>query len=126
MQLVLSGDEKADELLPLLFDQGSDLLLQVLPDVFSGEKKQHGEGCVMQDDAAATHAAKMSKEEVLCAHRVHEHIRTHKTHECTDTQGMRRAAARVPWGRQRGGRAGARGLECHLGYCRWQSPLKHA
>jgi len=62
-ELVLSGDEKADELLPLLFDQGSDLLLKVLPEVFSGAKQQHGEGCVIQDDAAATHAAKMSKEE---------------------------------------------------------------
>ena len=57
------GDEKADELLPLLFDQGSDLLLSVLPAVFSGDKAQDGKGCVMQDDTAATHAAKMSKEE---------------------------------------------------------------
>ena len=62
-ELVLTGDEKADELLPLLFDQGSDLLLSVLPAVFSGDKAQDGKGCVMQDDTAATHAAKMSKEE---------------------------------------------------------------
>ena len=62
-EMVLDGDEKADELLPKLFDQGSDLLLDVLPDVFSGVKQQDGTGCVVQDDAEATHAAKMSKQE---------------------------------------------------------------
>jgi len=62
-ELVLDGNEKADELLPTLFDQGSDLLLGVLPEVFSGAKAQDGTGCLVQDDAEATHAAKMSKEE---------------------------------------------------------------
>lgn len=62
-ELKLDGNEKATDLLPLLFDQGTDLLLKQLPDVFSGAKQQDGDGCSMQDDAAATHAAKMSKEE---------------------------------------------------------------
>jgi methionyl-tRNA formyltransferase len=62
-KIVLTGDEKTTELLPTLFDQGTDLLLDLLPEVFSGAKKQNGQGCVLQDDAAATHAAKMDKAE---------------------------------------------------------------
>jgi len=62
-EMKLTGDEKTTELLPTLFDQGTDLLLDLLPDVFSGAKQQDGEGCVLQDDAAATHAAKMDKTE---------------------------------------------------------------
>ena len=62
-QFALKGREKADKLLPVLFDMGTDLLLKVLPEVFAGSKRQEGVGCVLQDDAAATHAAKMSKEE---------------------------------------------------------------
>ena len=54
---------QADELLPRLFDMGSELLLEKLPAVFAGEHKQTGEGCIIQNDEDATHAAKMSKEE---------------------------------------------------------------
>ena len=45
---MLGGDEKADDLLPELFDVGSQLLLDCLPGVFSGKFKQDGEGCTLQ------------------------------------------------------------------------------
>lgn len=41
----------------------SQLLLQVLPEVFSGKYAQDGTGCMIQNNALAVHAAKMSKEE---------------------------------------------------------------
>lgn len=59
----LNGNEKATDLLPTLFERGSRLLVDTLPAVWSGEKKQDGTGCIIQEEAAVTHAAKMSKEE---------------------------------------------------------------
>jgi methionyl-tRNA formyltransferase len=54
-QFALKGRAKADELLPVLFDMGTDLLLNVLPEVFAGSKRQDGVGCVLHcDDKANT------------------------------------------------------------------------
>ncbi|EKX42449.1 hypothetical protein GUITHDRAFT_141138 [Guillardia theta CCMP2712] len=59
----LTGDEKADQLLPILFDRGSELLLSALPGIFEGKYQQDGTGCIIQNDEEATYAAKMNKEE---------------------------------------------------------------
>eukprot|EP00892_Ulva_mutabilis_P004576 jgi/Ulvmu1/2490/UM137_0016.1 len=59
-ELVLRGDEQAPEVLRTLFQVGSELLVGCLPDVWSGEAERRK---VPQDEAAATHAAKMSKED---------------------------------------------------------------
>jgi methionyl-tRNA formyltransferase len=52
-QFALKGCEKADELLPVLFDMGTDLLLKVLLEVFAGSKRQDGVGCVLHCNAKA-------------------------------------------------------------------------
>jgi len=61
--MALTGDEKADGLLPVLFDKGSDLLVSSLGRVWSGEARQDGHGCTLQDEKEATEAAKMTKDE---------------------------------------------------------------
>lgn len=55
---VLDGNEQAPALLQELFDQGADALLEVLPKVWDGTVNLSE-----QDEAHATHAAKISKEE---------------------------------------------------------------
>lgn len=54
----LKGDEQGPELLEELFASGSEALLDVLPSVWDGTA-QH----IAQDHDAATHAAKLSKDE---------------------------------------------------------------
>jgi methionyl-tRNA formyltransferase len=53
---------QAPELLEKLFSMGSDLLIEKLPEVWSGEAEK---SAVPQDDAYMTHAAKMSKRDGL-------------------------------------------------------------
>lgn len=60
-QLPLTGDEQAPELLRTLLAAGTELLVRSLPQVWSGAAAG---AAVPQDDAAATHAAKMQKEDV--------------------------------------------------------------
>lgn len=63
-RLPLDGSEQAPELLQTLFDLGSDALLQALPSVFAGTAL---DAAVPQDDAAATSADKLSKDEARLA-----------------------------------------------------------
>jgi len=53
-------DMQAPELLGNLFSLGTDLLLRILPSVWTGEAEREA---VEQDEEAATHAAKLTKEE---------------------------------------------------------------
>ncbi|EIE21613.1 Methionyl-tRNA formyltransferase [Coccomyxa subellipsoidea C-169] len=57
-RVAVDEDIQAPELLADLFKRGSDLLLSRLPDVWSGIAAQQA---TPQDDAAATHAAKLEK-----------------------------------------------------------------
>lgn len=59
-EVALAGDEQAPELLCALFEAGTALLVDALPAVWAGEA---GRAAVAQDEAAATHAAKMRKED---------------------------------------------------------------
>eukprot|EP00890_Picochlorum_soloecismus_P003429 jgi/Picsp_1/4087/NSC_01597-R1_methionyl-trna formyltransferase len=56
----LNGDVQTPELLNTLFNLGTDLLVEKLPDVWSGRDKDY---IVAQNDDIATHAAKLGKEE---------------------------------------------------------------
>jgi methionyl-tRNA formyltransferase len=56
----LDKDMQAPELLNILFNLGTELLIEKLPDVWSGLDKEY---VIAQSDAAATHAAKLEKEE---------------------------------------------------------------
>lgn len=55
---VLEGDERAPDLLESLFEQGTDDLLRVLPSVWDGSVD-----CWPQDEANASHAPKLDKQE---------------------------------------------------------------
>lgn len=63
-RVALDGSEQAPELLQTLFDMGSDALIESLPSVFSGSA---WELATPQDDAAATDADKLSKDEARLA-----------------------------------------------------------
>ena len=75
----LEGNEQAPEVLQALFEMGSKLLVQQLPRVWSGEAEQAAQP---QDEAKATHAAKMHKAEGLLdlagstAEQLHNKVRT--------------------------------------------------
>lgn len=56
----LDRDVQAPELLNTLFNLGTDLLLEKLPDVWSGRDKEY---TIAQNDDIATHAPKLGKEE---------------------------------------------------------------
>ncbi|XP_026424053.1 uncharacterized protein LOC113320354 [Papaver somniferum] len=51
---------KATELLGILFDKGSELLIRELPSIFDGSAREKAQP---QDDSKATHAAKLTPEE---------------------------------------------------------------
>jgi methionyl-tRNA formyltransferase len=53
---------QAPDLLNTLFAMGTGLLIEKLPEVWSGEAEK---AAVPQDDACVTHAAKMSKQDGL-------------------------------------------------------------
>lgn len=59
-ELALCGDEQAPEVLRALFEAGTALLVRSMPLVWSGEAERVK---VPQDEAAATHAPKMSKDD---------------------------------------------------------------
>eukprot|EP00188_Purpureofilum_apyrenoidigerum_P001669 Plantae.Rhodophyta-Purpureofilum_apyrenoidigerum.ctg1944.p1 GENE.Plantae.Rhodophyta-Purpureofilum_apyrenoidigerum.ctg1944~~Plantae.Rhodophyta-Purpureofilum_apyrenoidigerum.ctg1944.p1 ORF type:complete len:374 (-),score=78.73 Plantae.Rhodophyta-Purpureofilum_apyrenoidigerum.ctg1944:1576-2697(-) len=75
VEIELTGDEKAPDLLHHLFDIGIDEVIRIMPKVFAGEIQPQE-----QDGSKATHAAKMSKEEGTTAFtenavRVHNKVR---------------------------------------------------
>ena len=94
--LQLDGNEQAPELLTSLFELGSQLLLDRLPEVWSGQAERDAQP---QDAEQATHAAKMSKEDALLdfslpAHVLHNKVRGIIVRACKERlswlfQGMR-------------------------------------
>lgn len=74
----LTGDEQAPELLLELFEQGTADLLGALPSVWAGDAASSAKG---QDDASATHAPKVGKDEAAVsldsssAREVHNKVR---------------------------------------------------
>jgi methionyl-tRNA formyltransferase len=77
-RIPLTGDEQAPEVLARLFAEGADLLLENLPGVWAGGARARARE---QDEAAATHAPKMQKEEgelafgFLAAATLHNRVR---------------------------------------------------
>jgi methionyl-tRNA formyltransferase len=61
-EVKLSGDEQAPELLERLFSLGTELLLEKLPEVWSGVAQDLAQA---QDEALVSHAAKMAKSDGL-------------------------------------------------------------
>jgi methionyl-tRNA formyltransferase len=60
----LNGNENAQQILDEMFVQGTNLLLDALPDVFDGRIAfATGANCTPQDDALATEAPKLSAED---------------------------------------------------------------
>jgi methionyl-tRNA formyltransferase len=124
VQIPLAGDEQAPELTGRLFKLGSGLLLKNLRAILSGAAAMAARP---QDEARATHAAKVAPEEarldpgVLPAEKLHGRVRglagwpgTYLELLLADLQtGEKRAPLRVE-PHMRGEERGARRRECDL------------